>query len=71
MSSETLTCGKRVYVFECRITKNGHKYVMITEKSSGRMSKIMVFHDHFEPFRGCIEKIMSAEPSPATSKVTA
>jgi hypothetical protein len=65
MSTETLYCGKRVYTFESRITKNGHRYLMITEKSSGRLSKVMVFHDHFEPFRGALERIMSAEPTVA------
>ena len=54
MSTETLQCGKRTYVFESRITKNGHTYVMITEKSSGRISKVMVFHDHFDMFRAAL-----------------
>jgi hypothetical protein len=40
---------------------------MITEKSSGRLSKVMVFHDHFELFRGALERVMKAEPSAASS----
>ncbi len=65
MSVETIQCGKRMYVLECRITKNGHKYLMITEKSFGRLSKVMVFHDHYELFREALEKVAQAEPSPA------
>lgn len=63
MSSETLQCGKRTYVFECRVTKNGHKFVMITEKSSGRLSKVMVFHDHFQAFREALDRVAQSEPS--------
>ena len=62
MTTETLQCGKRTYVFESRITKNGHKYVMITEKSSGRISKVMVFHDHYDMFRAALERTMATEP---------
>ena len=62
MSSETLQCGKRTYLLECRVTKNGHKFVMITEKSFGRLSKVMVFHDHFEDFRQALERVSQAEP---------
>jgi hypothetical protein len=62
MSMQSLQCGKREYVFESRITKNGHKYMMITEKSSGRFSKIIVFHDHYEAFRLALEQTMDAEP---------
>ncbi len=64
MTTESLQCGKRQYLFESRVTKNGHRYLMITEKSSGRLSKVMVFHDHFEPFRTALEKAMKAEPTP-------
>jgi hypothetical protein len=64
MSVETLVCGKRTYDFESRVTKNGHKFIMIVEKSSGRISKVMVFHDHFELFRAALERIAKAEPSP-------
>ncbi len=67
MSTSTLQCGRREYLFESRITKNGHKYLMITERSSGRFSKIIVFHDHFESFRKTLEQTMEAEPLPATS----
>ena len=67
MSTETLQCGKRMYLIESRITKNGHKYLMITEKSFGRLSKVMVFHDHYELFREALERAMSAEPMPATA----
>jgi hypothetical protein len=66
MSTETLQCGKRVYLFESRVTKNGHKYLMITEKSSGRLSKVMVFHDHYELFRAALERGMNAEHSPGS-----
>ncbi|MBI4396399.1 MAG: hypothetical protein HY548_04840 [Elusimicrobia bacterium] len=65
MSTETLQCGKRIYLFESRITKNGHRYLMITEKSFGRLSKVMVFHDHFEMFQAALERTMEAEPVPA------
>ena len=65
MSVETIECGKRTYIIECRITKNGHKYLMITEKSFGRLSKVMVFHDHYELFREALEKVSQAEPLPA------
>lgn len=64
MSPLTMQCGKREYVFESRITKNGHRYLMITEKSSGRLSKVMVFHDHFEVFRSAIERTMNEAPTP-------
>jgi hypothetical protein len=68
MSVETIQCGKRVYIIECRITKNGHKYLMITEKSFGRLSKVMVFHDHYDLFREALEKAVQAEPLPAGSQ---
>ncbi|MGQ0644363.1 MAG: hypothetical protein ACT4O3_02605 [Elusimicrobiota bacterium] len=64
MSTETLQCGKREYVLESRVTKNGHRYLMITERSSGRSSKVIVFHDHYETFRGALERTMAAEPLP-------
>ena len=67
MSTETIQCGKRTYVLECRVTKNGHKFIMITEKSFGRMSKVMVFHDHFETFRAALERVAQAEPTLAES----
>lgn len=66
MSTETLQCGKRVYLFEARVTKNGHKYLMITEKSSGRLSKVMVFHDHYELFLAALDRAMKAEPTPGS-----
>ena len=66
MSTEHLQCGKREYVFESRITKNGHKYLMITERSSGRSSKVIVFHDHYDVFLQAIERAMNASPLPAT-----
>jgi hypothetical protein len=66
MSIETIHCGKRTYLVESRITKNGHKYLMITEKSFGRLSKVMVFHDHYEIFRSALDRAMNAEPLPAT-----
>jgi hypothetical protein len=69
MSTETLECGKRTYVFESHVTKNGHKYIMLTEKSFGRMSKIMVFHDHLEDFRSALERISRAEPLLAETSV--
>ncbi len=69
MSTETLQCGKRTYILESRVTKNGHKYVMITEKSSGRISKVMVFHDHYDMFRTALERTMEAEPVPAEPAV--
>jgi hypothetical protein len=62
MSTETLSCGKRTYILECRVTKNGHKYIMITEKSFGRMSKVMLFHDHFDEFRSALDRVTQAEP---------
>ena len=62
MSTETLQCGKRTYILECRVTKNNHKYVMITEKSFGRMSKVMLFHDHFDAFRAALDRVSQAEP---------
>jgi hypothetical protein len=65
MSTERLQCGKREYILESRITKNGHKYLMITEKSSGRSSKVIVFHDHYEAFRTALERTMVATPLPA------
>ena len=66
MSTETIQCGKRMYVIESRITKNGHKYMMITEKSFGRLSKVMVFHDHYEIFKTALERVASAKPLPST-----
>jgi len=63
MSSETLECGKRTYLFEAHVTKNGHRYVLVTEKSSGRVSKVMIFHDHFVQFKESLDRIMTAEPS--------
>lgn len=69
MTTERLQCGKREYILESRITKNGHRYIMITEKSSGRSSKVIVFHDHYEVFREAIERTMVAEPLPADSSV--
>ena len=71
MSVETLQCGKRTYLIEARITKNGHKYLMITEKSFGRMSKVMVFHDHYETFRAALERAVIAEPLPASPAAAA
>jgi hypothetical protein len=62
MSTETLNCGKRTYILESRITKNGHKYMMLTEKSFGRMSKVMVFHDHMQDFLAAVERVSQAEP---------
>lgn len=62
MSTETLECGKRTYILESRITKNGHKYVMLTEKSFGRMSKVMVFQDHMQDFTAALERVSQAEP---------
>ena len=67
MSVETIQCGKRTYIVECRITKNGHKYLMITEKSFGRLSKVMVFHDHYEMFREVLERVVQAEPIPGSA----
>jgi hypothetical protein len=64
MSVETIQCGKRTYILECRITKNGHKYIMITEKSFGRLSKVMVFNDHFDIFRESLDRIAQGEPIP-------
>ena len=62
MSTETLNCGKRTYILESRITKNGHKYVMLTVKSFGRMSKVMVFQDHMRDFCSALERVSQAEP---------
>jgi hypothetical protein len=67
MSIESFQCGKRQYTFESRITKNGHRYVLLTEKSFGRLSKIMVFHDHYETFRSAMERCMEAEPTPTST----
>jgi len=61
MNSETPQCGKRTCLLECRVTKNGHKFVMITEKSLGRFSKVMVFHDHIDVFRQALERVSRAE----------
>lgn len=69
MTTERLQCGKREYILESRITKNGHRYIMITEKSSGRSSKVIVFHDHYDVFREAIERTMNAAPLPADSTV--
>ncbi len=69
MNVEPIQCGKRAYIIESRITKNGHKYLMITEKSFGRMSKVMVFHDHYELFRSALERAMESEPLPASAAV--
>lgn len=69
MSTETLQCGKRTYILESRVTKNGHRYVMLTEKSFGRMSKVMVFHDHLAEFRAALDRIAEAEPLMSESSV--
>ena len=71
MSTESFQCGKRQYTFESRITKNGHKYLMVTEKRFGSLSKIMVFNDHYETFRQALERSMAAEHEPATTAVVA
>jgi hypothetical protein len=68
MSMETIQCGKRMYILECRITKNGHKFVMITEKSFGRLSKVMVFSDHFDMFREALERVAQGEPIPSDAQ---
>jgi hypothetical protein len=68
MSIENVQCGKRTYTIECRITKNGHKYLMITEKSFGRLSKVMVFHDHYQLFREAMDRVSQAEPLPASAQ---
>jgi hypothetical protein len=68
MGVETIECGKRTYVIECRITKNGHKFLMITEKSFGRLSKVMVFHDHYEMFKEALEKAAQGEPLPGKAE---
>lgn len=69
MSTETLQCGKRTYILESRVTKNGHRYIMLTEKSFGRMSKVMVFHDHLKEFRQALDRIAEAEPILAETSV--
>lgn len=66
-STQSVRCGKREYLFESRITKNGHKFLMITEKSAGRLSKVLVFHDYYEAFRAALEDGMNAEPLPAST----
>jgi len=71
MNTVTLQCGKREYIFESKVTKNGHRYLMITEKSSGRFSKVIVFHDHYEVFRTALEQTMAAEPQPTETAVPA
>lgn len=65
MSSETIQCGKREYTLECQITKNGHRFLMITEKSFGRLSKVMVFHDHYPAFREALDRVCQSTPAPA------
>ena len=69
MSMETVQCGKRMYVIESRITKNGHTYIMVTEKSFGRLSKVMVFHNHYEIFRAALDRAMAAKPVPEISRI--
>gem|GEM_PF-2879503 len=67
-SKEILKCGQRTYILESRVTKNGHKYVLITERSFGRSSKIMLFHDHFDEFRASFDRVSQADPlSPDTT----
>lgn len=68
MSTETLHCGRRTYVIECRITKNGHKYITVAEQSFGRLSKVMVFHDHFDEFFSTLERVSASEPLPASAE---
>jgi hypothetical protein len=65
MSTETIQCGKREYTLECQITKNGHRFLMITERSFGRMSKVMVFQDHYQSFREALDRVCQSAPGPA------
>ncbi|MBL0349401.1 MAG: hypothetical protein IPP68_03360 [Elusimicrobia bacterium] len=65
MSTETVQCGKREYTLECQITKNGHRFLMITERSFGRMSKVMVFQDHYQAFREALDRVCQSAPGPA------
>ncbi len=62
MSTETVQCGKREYTLECQITKNGHRFLMITERSFGRMSKVMVFQDHYQAFREALDRVCLSAP---------
>jgi hypothetical protein len=68
MSMETVQCGRRTYIVECHITKNGHKFLMVTERSFGRMSKVMVFQDHYDTLREVMDRVSQMEPTPSEAQ---
>lgn len=68
MSVENIQCGKRAYTIEHRVTKNGNRFLLITEKSFGRLSKVMVFNDHYDLFRQALDRAAQAEPLPASAQ---
>ena len=60
--SEKFQAGSKIYFFDIRKTKEGAKYLRISESrllSDGtrRKSDIAIFNDHFQDFKKILEKI--------------
>ena len=58
--SQEITVGRRTYLFDVKMTRDGSKYLTITEiaktNSYPGRTQIMVFEDHLEEFLSTLEK---------------
>lgn len=66
---ETVSAGRRIYVVDVKETKDGSKYLSITEfdpaNKEGQNRKIMVFEDHLDDFQKGLEKAFNFLKPPA------
>ena len=67
---ETVTAGRRIYTIDIKETKEGSKYLSVTEfdpaNKEGQYRKIMIFEDHLADFKKGLEKAFKFLHPPKT-----
>ncbi|MFN3599110.1 MAG: DUF3276 family protein [Aquificaceae bacterium] len=54
--SKKLTAGKRTYFFDVKRGRDGSAYLVITEQTEDKRSRLMVFEDRVEEFLSALKE---------------
>ncbi len=56
--SKRLNAGKRTYFFDVKKGRDGSAYVVITEQTEDRKSRLMVFEDRAGEFMAVLKEVV-------------
>lgn len=54
--SKKLNAGKRIYFFDVKKSRDGTRYLVITEQTNDRRHSLMVFEDRLEDFLSAFQE---------------